>query len=155
MRKPRPVYVNAAEMAIERSRKLPANDAAMLKKIIGDSFDALKLGNGRRDDMRNLIDAFNLAEELAELGICSDTYSKTTIENGQSALCDLYLRQQNRDSWTMRGEEIKCIEEAIFIHGVQLDYVSMGEYIKAQDTVKAKARRALSGNIPKGTKVLA
>ena len=154
MRKPKPIILNSIERAIERSRKIPRSDASILKRILMDSLEAMKRGQGRRDDLSNLIDAFNTGEELAVLGICSDAESRTTIQNGQDALVKLYERKRERDSYTMKADEMSAIKAAIWLHGVQLDFASLGEYEKAKKKVIEKAKQALAGNIPEGATVL-
>ena len=120
-----------------------------------DSLEAMKRGHGRRDDMANLIDAFNTGEELSVLGICSDDGSRTTIQNGLNALAKLIERKRERNSWTMRSDEMSAINAAIWLHGVQLDFASLGEYDKAKKRVADKARQALAGNHSENTRVLA
>lgn len=154
MRKPKPVHLNALQRAIEGSQKLHPRDAQNLKRIMGESLDILKTGKGRKSEFMNLCDAFNTGEELAVLGICSDENSRSMLQNGQSALADLYVRQKERGSWTLKPGEMWALNEAIFIHGVQLEHCSLSEYTKAQQAVRNKSAQAMAGNQPKGVVVL-
>lgn len=154
MRKPRPILINAIARAIERSRKLPADDIKILKRITADSLEAVKHGDGRKDDLSNLIDALNTAEELSGLGICSDANSTRVIQNGHDALVRMYRRHKERGSYEHDTDDINALDYAVFIHNVQLDHCSMGEYEKAAGAVKNKIAQALAGNKPKGAEVL-
>ena len=154
-RKAKPIHLNAVERAIELSQRLPRRDQLSLKFFAMNSLENLRKGKGGEPDIRNLIDALNVGEELAVIGICSDANSRTMIQNGQDAQIRLYERQKERASWTMKSDEMSAMNEALFIHGVQLEYCSMSEFLRAQKTVKEKARQALAGNHSEFTKVLA
>lgn len=153
-RKAKPVHLNAMERAIELSQRLPKRDQLSLKFFTMNSLEKLRKGQGVEFDVRNIIDALNVGEELSVIGICSDANSRTMIQNGQDALMRLYQRHKERSSWTMKSDEMSALNEALFIHGVQLEYCSMGEFLRAQKTVKEKARQALAGNHSEFTKVL-
>lgn len=153
-RKPKPIHLNAIERAIEMAQKLPRRDQLSLKAFTMASLERLRKGQGVEFDVRNIVDALNVGEELAVIGICSDANSRTMIQNGQDALIRLFDRHKERSSWTMKSDEMSALNEALFIHGVQLEYCSMGEFFRAQKTVKNKARQALAGNHSEHTRVL-
>lgn len=154
MRKAKPVYLNAVQRAIESSQKLPNLHVNSLKGIMAQALKSLHDGEGSHEDFRNLVDAFNIGEQLAELGICSNDECRVMLQNGQSSLLGIYERHKARNEWSLIAEDIWPLNEAIFIHGVQLGFVSLGEFQKAQKMVSEKSRQAVRGNKPVGVMVL-
>ncbi len=154
MRKAKPIHINAVQRAIESAQKLNNRDILNLKGIMTFAMNELRTGKGGKEEVYSLIDAFNTGEELSVLGICSDETSRNMIQNGQAVLADLFQRHKERGSWTLKGPEMWVLNEAIFMHGVQLEHCSLGEFTKAQKSVRDKSRQALAGNQPKGVTVL-
>lgn len=154
MRKAKPVYLNALQRAIESSQKLPQLHIDNLKGIMRQALNMLHEGKGNQEDFRNLVDAFNTGEQLAELGICSNDECRVMLQNGQSSLLGIYERHQAKNEWSLIADDIWPLNEAIFIHGVQLGFVSLGEYTLAQKMIREKSRQAIRGNKPAGVRVL-
>jgi len=138
--------------AMQRAAKLlPAERAGHLAPI-QMAFDAFRRGLGSEAHWRALADAMNLGCELAERHkIASDHLP--TFEAGKAALAAVIERQQAGSSWTLRGTEIADIDLAVFIHKVQLDYCSRGEFSATVTTVIARYRGVLAGQVPAGARV--
>ena len=63
-------------------------------------------------------------------------------------------RHQGGGSWTLRGPEIEALDTALWMHRVQLDHCSLGEFDKARGKVAERTRQALAGNAGPNTKVV-
>jgi hypothetical protein len=129
-----PRYLNSVQRAIESASRLPERDRYGICKIVNDSVDRLRQG-GAHGDYSSLVYAFNMAEALSDLGICSDKNSRAVIVGGQIALSILADRCRRLNSWTLRASELTAITEAAFWHCTQLGLCSLGEYLKAKRRV--------------------
>jgi hypothetical protein len=150
----RPLYLNAMQRAIESSAKLPEKDRKALRRIAESALNGMRFGIDCVDCWRTLADAFNVAEALAEFGICSDVESKARIAGGQAGLSAVHGRHQSDGKWTLYSAELVAFNEAVWLHGIQLEHCSLGEYEKAMRRVIERTRQALAGNIGPGVQVL-
>jgi hypothetical protein len=153
-RQPRPVFLNAVQRAIERAAKLNATDREAIKGIVGAAFESFRKGQGNERLCADLVDALNTGEVLCEVGICSDEASRARICAGLQVLGDVIERHQRIHSWTLRGPEIEALDTALWMHRVQLDHCSLGEFESARGKVAERARQALAGNVGANTKVV-
>lgn len=153
-RKPRPVYINAVQRAIESSRKIHEDDVKALKEAMTESFDAFRRGEDCENHWRATADVLNIAEALSDIGICSDGGSRERIAAGHSALSVVAMRYQSRDTWALKADEMEALKEALWLHGAQLEHASLGEYEKAVKRVANRTRAALAGSIGKGVQVV-
>lgn len=149
-----PVYLNALQRAMEGSRLLPKTDRLALKAIVDQAFLNLRRGQNCVDEWRNIADALNTGEVLSQIGICSDAASRACIASGLEVLGAVFDRQQATGSWTLHAQEIKDMDEAIWMHGVQLEHCSLREYEQAKHTVAERTRQALAGNASPETTVV-
>lgn len=154
-RRPGPVHLNAVQRAIEAARKLPKEDAEGLKGIVNQAFLDFRQGISCDSRWRDMADALNIAEVLSELGICSDDASCVRIIAGQNVLRDVAERHGAGGSWTLKAFEIGALDDALWMHRIQLDHCSMGEYIRAREKVTERSRQALAGNVGPKTQMVA
>src|SRR5574337_92725 len=140
--KPRPVYANAVERAIEAARKLPMQDRAELIAIIDGAFSWFSAGRDCASNWRVMADALNTAEMLSKMGIASDDASKARIDDAMRVLADVYERAEKRGSWTLRGPELQTLGDGLFIARIQLEHCSLGEFEKARKRVAERIRHA-------------
>jgi hypothetical protein len=153
-RQPRPVHLNTIERAIEGARKLPEAAVEALKIALDSTLTEFGQGIDCAPRWCCMADAMNVAEALAQIGICSDDNSKAIIHGGHQVLADVQQRRTAGGSWTLRGIERKTLDEAIWMHGVQLDHCSRREYEQAVQTVRARCSQARAGNAPTGSVVI-
>lgn len=145
--RPRPTYLNAVAIAIERASKLPPASVSAAIAGVREAFHRLKVSDDPDQAWRVLADACNVAEQLAALGICSDELSVDVIETAQHALAAVLERQTATGSWAMRATEIQAIDAAIERHQIQLGFCSHREYEAALQKVRNVVAGALSGSI--------
>lgn len=115
------------------------------------AFAAFKAGQGTIEHWRELVDALNISEALAQRHrIAPDHLS--TILAGQNALAAVYARQLT--SWTLRGTEIAALTEALFIWRVQLDFVSRGDLLSARTYVHRRNVQVQRTANPQGARIV-
>lgn len=152
--RPGPVHLNSVERAISGARKLPPSDVATVK----DGMTRALLCFGRGEDCHqhwmHMADALNVAESLAIGGICSDEGSLTKILAGQAALAAVLSRQRAGGSWTLYGAERQALDDALWLHGVQLDHASFSEYEAAVNRTIHRIQQAKAGNAGRGVVVV-
>ena len=115
------------------------------------AFARLRAGQGDAGCWCNMADALNVAERLAALAIANDHADE--LKAGQQALADLYQRHTTRGGWVMRGTEIAALEQAMDVHGAQLQLCTQGEMAEAITTVQRTMAQALAGNASPGALV--
>lgn len=146
--RPTPIDLDPVGLAISRASKLSAEQRAPLLAASTGSFEAFRAGQGNAERWASLADAMNVAEALAEAGVASD--HADTFATAQAALAAVYARQKAGGTWTLRAAEINALDDACFIHQVQIEHCSQGEMADAIQLVKRRIAGALSGSPPKG-----
>ena len=137
--------------ATEGARVIDPARAAEIMRICDAQFVNLKRQDNPGFAWRVLADAIALAEQMAHVGICSDDYSRSLIDQALHTLAGLALRQQQTGSWTMHADEIQRIHEGLMIHTIQLRHISQAEYERALARAQRIAHQALAGNASQDT----
>ncbi len=153
-RRPRPVYANSYVRAMEGATRLRPEIRAERRAKYQAAFIAFRTGNGCVDAWRELADALNLAEQIAEYGIVCDRASKDRIAAGHEVLGTVIGRVEERRSWTLYAAEIQTLEDALWMFSAQLDYVSVLEFENAEKRVFDRISAALAGNASPGTTIV-
>jgi len=153
-RQPGPVHLNSVLRAIEGARKLPPADVDRVKRGLEESLLQFGRGIDCQMHLKCMADAINVAEALAELRICSDDTSRGCIQAGQQVLATVLERHAERRTWTLHAQERQALDDALWLHGVQLDHCSLREYEQALQRVRNVARAALTGSVGPGVMVL-
>ncbi|RZI62353.1 MAG: hypothetical protein EOP37_03355 [Rubrivivax sp.] len=112
----------------------------------------LRIGKGTPDHVANLADGLNIAAELCKRRICNDHQAE--IAAALMALVAICQRGQAAGAWTLLAAEVEALEEAVFIHTVQLDHCSCGEFESATQAVIAMTRQAAAGYAAAGVTVV-
>lgn len=150
----RPVHLNAIQRAIERARKLSIEDQENLKRICTHAFTEFCAGRECMTHWKTAADALNVAEQLSELGIVSDFAGRQRIAAGQAVLVAVIERCCVTGSWTLWPLEMRALSDALWMHRVQLEHCSAGEYERARKRLADKASQALAGNAAAGTQIV-
>ncbi len=146
--RPRPVDSNPVELAIANAATVPAHAKASLLDRMREAFAAFRSGRGTAAYWADLADAMNVAEALAELGIAND--HEQTLQAAQRALAAVCQRQERTRSWTLYPGEITALDDATWLHEVQLEHCSQRELRTAIETVQRRVRGALAGSARAG-----
>jgi hypothetical protein len=152
--RPKLVALNAIQRAIEGAALLPREQVAGIKAILANALVAFGRGEQCAGHWRSMADALNVAEGLAAIGICSDDDSTDRISAGQQALANVQQRHTARGSWTLYPAERQALDDALWLHGIQLEHTSFSEYERAVDNTRERIRQAIAGNAPRGAVVL-
>ena len=147
-RQPR-IDLDPVGLAISRASLLSAAQRAPLLAASMGAFEAFRAGRGSAELWCGLADAMNVAEALAEAKVASD--HKGTFSAAQAALAAVCARQAAGGSWTLFPAEITALDDACFVHQVQLEHCSQGEMADAIALVKRRIAGALAGSPPQGT----
>lgn len=151
--RPRPRLVDPVALALELSAKLTMHDQTQLRAIVRQAYDGLRTGTHPGAAWRQLADALNIAEQLCHLGIASDSDSRSRIAKGQEALAAVHRRQAIGSGWTLYPVELTALETAVWMHEVQLQHASKGEFERAHHLAAERVRQARTGNAPTGAMV--
>jgi hypothetical protein len=141
---PKRVDIDATGTAMALATKLAPHQQAELVRPMRAAFERARAGTGGWQAWAGLADAMNVAEQLADAGICSDRMPE--ILAAQSALSELYARHQQRNSWTLRAAELAALDEGVLMHTIQLEHCTQGELRSAIFAVQRRMSQALAGN---------
>lgn len=138
--------VNPIQFAMAGAAKLTKAQVTQLMAPNHAALHALQFGGFNADHWKNLADAFNIAEALAQppVNIANDHADKF-----EDAHCVLYaLSEQFRDmgTWTARAQQLQVVKDAMEIFEIQLEHVAQGEFERAVERLKRRMREAIRGN---------
>jgi len=142
--RPHGVRLDAHGLAMDLVTVLSAEQQAQLLTPAKAALDALRTGRGTWDAWRTLADCCNVAQALCAKGIGSNLIDKCL--DAQHALAALHARVTAGGTWTLRGLELTALDEAVWLHEVQLRHATQGEIAAAIEKVKNVARGALRGD---------
>lgn len=141
---PKRIELDPIDLAISGAALLQPEQRAQLIEPTRRAFADLRSGRGSEQAWRDMADACNVAEALAEQGIANDHAEK--FEGAQVALADLHARVRATGRWTLRAAEIVALQDAMEIHEIQLEHASQREIGRAIATVRQRIGQALAGN---------
>lgn len=153
-RRPGRVILNPVQVAMANAALLVPADRTNLAAIFTGAFDGFRRGERCPDHWATMADAVNMAESLADIGIASDESSRERIQAGQETLAAVAKRHVTRGSWTLYPAEITALDEALFIHRVQLEHCSLGEFERAEALTRNRIFQARQGNAPAGAVIV-
>jgi hypothetical protein len=109
------------------------------------ALDALRTGEGTKEDVDVVIAALNMTEALARLRIGAELSEQ--IRAGQDALYAMAQRGLRLGRFVFTGQELQAINLAMQIHDAQLDVCTIAELEKAlkivQDELRSKRTRVI------------
>lgn len=150
----RRVIMNPVAVAMENAQRLCPADRAALQGIVTQALMLYSQGRDCAAQWCCMADALNVAETLARAGICADAGSRQRIADAQAALASAHLRHTQHGTWALRGAELQALADGLWMHRVQLDHCSLGEYQRAVRDTAERIRQARTGNAPAGAIVL-
>ncbi len=153
------VTSNALERAIKASRRLAAEDVAMMISTANQALRGLLLGQADAGDhWRGLADTANVAETLAQMGLGGGPDADLTIRQAQEALAWMMQERLERGTWALRADERAEVSERltwlVSVHAVQMQHCSYGEFERAWHRTHERVRQARAGNAPRGALVV-
>jgi hypothetical protein len=152
-RKPRKAYRPSAvdalahDTAMARASLLRPEQRLELLAPVRRALANMRMGIDPDAAWCGLADAMNVAEQLASIGIASDRVPEFMA--AQAALQAVHTRRATLGRLVCTGTELKALDEAVMLHGVQLQVASQGEVAAAIQAVKNRVSQALAGNAPR------
>ena len=125
-------WVQASLMRVE-----DMSAGTTLKICNHDAMNTLRLGNATKADIDVIINALNIAEALARLGVGSDWM--TELRAAQDALFTL-ARRGLTSRFIVRGDELTALNLAMEIHDAQLETVTVRQLEEAMNFVNEMVR---------------
>lgn len=115
-----------------------AGDANVTMRLVAhEAMDSLRRGLGQRSHLQSMIDAANIAETLARLhNIGSDWLPE--IHEAQTCIHAIAERGVQLGRYTLKANELKCLNLLLEIHDVQLDACSIQTLGKAVDYIRQR-----------------
>ena len=150
--RPRPVIFNNIAHTIESAQVLRRDSVAKVIACLKIARSDLLKGD-MEQGWRAVVDALNVAQQLAAIGICSDDDSRDAISRAHIALAKVYDRFTKTGSATLYAAEVTAIDAAIERHEIQLNYCSRREYDMAIERTINRVRAALAGSLGPGVNV--
>lgn len=155
----RPVYTNAHALAIHNARKLPEADVTGQIALVREHLAILLSGQpAAAESWKSLADVANMTETLADMRIGSGEEAERVIQEAQDSLAQMWTTAQERGTWALRADERQQIEERldwmVRLHEIQMRAVSIKEYARAFDRLKARVSAARRGQHGRGVTVV-
>ncbi len=133
----RPVLLNPVAYAIEGASKLPPEQRAGILAGNAMALAALRKGDATRDQFDRLTQAILIADELRAFGLASD--HADTFAKAIDALAAILARTElTAGRYVARGPELTAIDDAVFVHSVQIEHVALSEMERAQGRLSSQ-----------------
>lgn len=153
--RPRPVWANAVQMAIEGARRPSALGRLKVHAAIAEALDEYPRGVRCAHHWRTLADACNVAETFDAMGVRPLEDTAQVINAAQQALYDVAERATGPNpSWTLRSAEMAAVRAAMALHEDQLEQASRAQWEQAYDRTRARVEGARRGQAARGTRVV-
>ena len=152
--RPRPVSCNIVAIALNKVRKLSAEDVQRQHQLMTTALREFSAGKDCAYHWRSLADSANMAETLSAMGICSGLQASTIIHAAQQALAAVHVRHATRGTWTMYATELDTLQWLVVLHTRQLAECDYGEFEKAYQSTSNRIAQARAGNAPAGAIVV-
>ncbi len=131
-------------MAVVVRKVMHITDAEEIKQRNAEMYARLRAGKMTDPkDIERMIKAICIAENLRRDNLAND--HGPTFERAVQALCSIRQRRADKQlrAFIASGEELAAIDDALFVHGVQLDHCSVAEIDEAQRRLKVSVESAL------------
>ncbi|NNM65941.1 MAG: hypothetical protein HKL99_15275 [Burkholderiales bacterium] len=136
----RPILLNPVAYAIEGACKLPPEQRAAIVAGNTAALTALREGHATRDQFDRLTQALLIADELRAHGLARD--HADTFATAIDALAAILARMERTGGrYVARGPELTAIDDAVFVHSVQIENVALSEMERAQRRLGAQWRQ--------------
>lgn len=152
--RPRPVSCNALAIALNKVRKLSAEDVQRQHQIMTTALREFSAGKQCAEHWRSLADCANMTETLSGMGICSGLQASTIIHAAQEALAAVQGRHIQRGTWTLYPTELDTLQWIVTLHTRQLAECDYGEFERAYQSTSNRVAQARAGNAPAGAIVV-
>lgn len=136
----RHVLLNPVAYAIEGARKLPPEQRAAIVAGNAAALTALREGNATPEQFDRLTQAILIADELRAHGLARD-HADTFAKAIDALAAILARKEKTAGRYVARGPELTAIDDAVFVHSVQVEHVALSEMEHAHRKLSAKWRQ--------------
>lgn len=136
--RPRPVAKNPIELALRRVSKIPETEIDEVLRPIRDSFRALREGVANEDQWCLMAGSIELALSIERDGVIKGL--RAHLEAAERALLEIGKRARVGGTWrptALYWQEIDAIDDFVWMHRLQLEQLSEGEWRRAHDRAVA------------------
>ncbi len=147
--RPRPVYINAVERALEAVSPLGADHGGYLGELKIKNhlaMQALTRAEATRQDMDYLIAMANIMEAWRLMEICAPL--AVEIGAGRRALIDIAVRAVNRLKFVATGPEIVALNTLMELHDELIQHVTVTQMERAIALAKQIIRKGHATVLP-------
>lgn len=138
------VASNPVALALDNVRTFTPDEQRAHMRPALEALAGLRSARGSLRLWRDLADALNIAEALAELGIANNL--RDQVAQAQAALRAVIERARSSRQWFCHAAEAVALDDALFVLRVQLQHCSAGEHRRAVERVRNLISQALAGN---------
>lgn len=128
--------LNHVLSGIKRIGSISAGTTLMIRNH--SALEATRKGEATKQDIDALIDAMNVTEALASMGIGEDW--RVEIRAAQDALLELGRRGVETGKFILRGPELTALNLGMEVHDAQLEACTVNDLEKAMDIVIKRQR---------------
>lgn len=140
----RRILHNPVAIAIGRVAVLTPAERATRVKPYNDALLNLQFGRFTENDWRNLADALNFGEVLAQSPFNLANDHADLFDAGQTVLHELVEQYRERKTWTARAHQLQALRDAVEMHEIQLQFAGQGELQDAEQLIINRVRGALA-----------
>lgn len=156
---PRPIHLNAHQMAIHNSGLLPESDVTGQMQLLREHLDHLMSGQpSARVSWMSMADAANMTETLAGMRIGGGDDAERVIQEAQESLAEAWQAAEKRGTWAMSAQARQTLQERLewllVLHETQMLAVSIREYARAFERTRARMAAARRGQVGRGVVVV-
>ena len=141
---PKRVDPNPVDLAISNTDLLTQHQKDQFIGPLLAGFDAFRTGRATAQHWCDLADAMKVAGELASRQIVSNHADK--FRAACAALGQVHQRQAAGGSYTLYPAELCALDDAVWLHQLQLQHCGQSEMQHSIAAVTRRARQALAGN---------
>ena len=136
----RHVLLNPVAYAIEGAGKLPPEQRAAIVAGNTAALTALREGHATRDQFDRLTQALLIADDLRAHGLARD-HADTFVKAIDALAAILARTDKTAGRYIARGPELTAIDDAVFVHSVQIEHAALSEMESAQRRLGAQWRQ--------------
>lgn len=136
--RPRVIAADPVAVALRRVAKIPPAEVDQVLEPIHAAFKAFREGVGSEDQWCLLAGSVELALSIEHKGVIRGLHAH--LRAAETALLEIGKRSRSADAWrptSLHLAEIDAIDDFVWMHRLQLEQLSEGEWREAHDRAVA------------------
>lgn len=140
--RPKKTVVNTMSYVMGGLKKMDSEHLVNLNVSNHFAITDMVQGRGNKDSWDRLCGAFNMAVVMSEQGIGSN--HRDSLLAGQDALFNIGIRFKEISKFTVSGNELKLMNEAMSVHDAQLEVSRIIDIERAFDEVNRRLKHRIN-----------